>query len=486
MSTVLFKDLKLSADTLRSINDMGFEKATRIQADTIPPLLDGKDIVGQSETGSGKTAAFVIPLVERVTPKIHAPQGIVLCPTRELAIQVAGECTRLIKYKKGINVIPVYGGQPMERQLEMLKRGVHIVIGTPGRILDHLDRGTLSLDAIKIAVLDEADEMLDMGFRDDIMKILDRIPDKPQMAFFSATIPDDIRDMITKYMTHPRMVRIEGRALTVAATQQFYFDVEYGMKAEVLCRLIDIHNLQRGLIFCNQKRTVDELVLQLQAHGYTVEGLHGDLRQVVRDRVMNAFRKGAVKLLVATDVAARGIDVDNVDAVVNFDLPQDEEDYVHRIGRTGRAGKEGTAFSFVSGRGVYKLRSIERFAGVKISRRPTPTSDDAREQIMGRMIEKVRETISQGHLSHFVNMVDRICGNDYTAMDVAAALLKMNAPKSKPVVKLQSPPREDRRMPDKSKFFMSNNGQFRKKFNDKFKGRDRGRPTQRRSRGKDA
>jgi ATP-dependent RNA helicase DeaD len=445
MYTTLFDNLKLSPELLRAVAEMGFEKPTRIQASAIPLMMSRKDVVAQSETGSGKTAAFAIPLVERVSAKSRATQGIVLCPTRELAIQVAAECTRLLRHKKGIVALPVYGGQPIEHQLFMLQRGVQIVIGTPGRVLDHLERGSLSLDAVQIAVLDEADEMLDMGFRDDIKKILDVLSHSRQMAFFSATLPDDIRDMIKMYMNNPHTIKTESKVKTVATTSQFYCEVEPRLKAEVLCRLIDIHNIQRGIIFCNQKWIVDELVLQLKAHGYAVDGLHGDLRQPIRDRVMNAFRAGTIKLLVATDVAARGIDVENIDAVVNYDLPQDEEDYVHRIGRTGRAGKVGVAFTLVTGRGFYKLRSIEQFAGVRIQRMPTPSCEDARAQLEARMIARVREVIAQGHLSHFAAMVEKMCSDDFTAIDVAAALLKMQTPKPKEQINVQSHADRDRR-----------------------------------------
>jgi ATP-dependent RNA helicase DeaD len=426
---------------------MGFEKATHIQSGAIPPMLEGKDIVAQSETGSGKTAAFVIPILERINPKLRHPQGLVLCPTRELAVQVAGECSRLLHYKRTVTVLPVYGGQPIERQIDALRRGVHLVIGTPGRILDHLERKTLSLKEVSMVVLDEADEMLDMGFTDDINSILMAVQGKPQMAFFSATLPPDIRTMIKRYMVEPQMVKIEGKALTVATTRQLYFDIEHRMKPEILCRCVDIYSIKRGLIFCNTKRMVDELVTQLQARGYTADGLHGDMKQAMRDRVMNSFRAGGIQLLVATDVAGRGIDVENIEVVFNYDLPQDEEDYVHRIGRTGRAGKTGMAISFVCGREIYKLKSIERYARVSLTRQKVPTYNDVQETLNARKLELIKETIAAGHLTPYIDLVEMACGEEYTPMDVAAALLKIHAPLPPPHVEKEIKPRPERERP---------------------------------------
>ena len=444
MPQILFSELKISTELQRAITEMGFEKATHIQSDAIPALLTGKDLVAQSETGSGKTAAFAVPILERIDPKLRAPQGLVMCPTRALAVQVAGECARLMRYKKNIVVLPVYGGQPIERQIDMLRRGVHLVIGTPGRILDHLERKTLSLKSITMVVLDEADEMLDMGFSDDINSILMAIGGKPQMAFFSATMPGDFRTMIKRYMVEPQMVKVASKSLTVASTRQIYFDVEHRQKAEILCRCIDIYSVKRGLVFCNTKRMVDELVEQLQARGYPSDSLHGDMKQGLRDRVMNSFRAGNVQLLIATDVAGRGIDVEDIDIVFNFDLPQDEEDYVHRIGRTGRAGKEGTAISFVCGREIYKLKSIERFARTTIVRQHPPTFDEARERVTARLVESVKAKIAAGHLTPYIDMVDRICGQEHTPMDVAAALLKIHSPLPAPSEKQKPRPEPSR------------------------------------------
>jgi ATP-dependent RNA helicase DeaD len=480
MSTLPFSELNLSPEILKAVSEMGFETATKIQAGVIPPLLEGKDVVGQSETGSGKTAAFVIPILERVDLKRRAPQALVLCPTRELTIQVASECGKLMRHKRGIGVLPVYGGQPIERQIDMLRRGVHIVIATPGRLMDHLERKTISFQSITMVVLDEADEMLDMGFAEDITGIIEKIPGKPQMAFFSATLPDQIRSMMNRYMVDPRNVGITGKSLTVSTAQQWYMDIDYRQKTEILCRLVDIHSVQRGLVFCNTKKMVDELVEQLQTRGYMADALHGDLAQKMRDRVMSSFRKGGVRLLIATDVAGRGIDVEDIDYVINYDLPQDEEDYVHRIGRTSRAGKSGTAISLVCGREIYKLQSIERYARVRIGRKKAPTFDEAQAFMATKLQETIRATVAAGHLSPYVAMVENVCGDDHTPMDVAAALLKMYAPiQQKPPQEPKKPARqwtkEERKEHDRMRRGAGRMPQrFGKEFKKKrFKGRGR-------------
>jgi ATP-dependent RNA helicase DeaD len=413
---------------MRAIEELGFKTATKIQAGVIPSLMAGKHVVGQSETGSGKTAAFVIPIIERINAKFRNPQALILCPTRELALQVASECSKLMRHKKGISVLPVYGGQPIKAQMDELRRGVQIVVGTPGRILT-------------MVVLDEADEMLDMGFTDDINAILDKIPHKQQMAFFSATIPSEIRAMISRYMADPYHISIGGRDLTVATTEQLYYSVDYRLKTDILCRLLDIHTVKRGLVFCNMKKTADELAAQLKSRGYKADALHGDLLQLQRDRVMSLFRRGSLQLLVATDVAARGIDVDDIDYVFNYDIPLDEEDYVHRIGRTSRAGKSGTAISFVCGREIYKLQSIERYAGTRIELRKTPTFEDAQAFIVSRLLAAIRASIAADDLTPYIAMVKTMCRENQSPVDIAAALLKLYAPIPKPNLERKDPER---------------------------------------------
>jgi len=470
MSTLLFNELKLSAEVLRAVTDMGFEKATQIQSGAIPALLEGDDVVAQSETGSGKTAAFIIPIIEKINPKFNSPQGLVVCPTRELAVQVANECSKLMRHKKGLRVLAIYGGQPIDRQIEGLRHGVHVVIGTPGRLIDHLERKTLSLNSVSTVVLDEADEMLDMGFCDDINTILESVPNKPQMAFFSATIPNEIRTMIRKYMVAPKNITIGNKTLTVATTDQCYFDIDYRQKTEILCRLLDISTVKKGIVFCNTKWQVDELVTQLTTRGYTADALHGDLKQGMRDRVMNAFRSGRVQLLIATDVAARGIDVDDIEVVINYDLPQDEEDYVHRIGRTGRAGKKGKSVTFVCGREIYKLKSIERYARVVIRRERTPTPQDARESLNAKLSEEIRLIIEKGHLTPYIEMIETLCSSGHSAMDVAAALLKIHAPLPPPAphVPYVAPKSSDRQSDRQSDRRGPGNGGGPRQFHNRF------------------
>ncbi len=420
-----FEDLKVSHELKKAIADMGFEEPTPIQAQAIPVALQGKDIIGQAQTGTGKTVAFAIPLVEKVNPKQKVPQALVLCPTRELAIQIAEEFARLTRYKRDIHAVPIYGGQAIDRQLYMLRRGIQVVIGTPGRIMDHMERGTLQLDQISMVVLDEADKMLDMGFRDDIEFILKRTPEERQTLLFSATMPRPIVEMARRYQKNPEMIRVIPEQLTVPSIEQFYCEVNASMKLEALCRIIDVHGIKRALIFCNTKQNVDELARHLQARGYLVESLHGDMTQVRRDRVMEKFRNGKLELLVATDVAARGIDVENLEAVFNYDFPKDNEYYVHRIGRTGRAGKSGRAFSFIVGKEIYKLRDIQRDTKTKIIQKPVPSLREVEDMRSNILFDKIRDILQAGRLERHVRQVEEFLGTTYTSLDVAAALLKM-------------------------------------------------------------
>ncbi len=373
METICFEELHLHQEILRAVAEMGFEAASPIQAQAIPAQLEGHDMVGQAQTGTGKTAAFGIPLLQKIDPDNKKLQAIVLLPTRELAIQVAEEIRRLAKFMHGIKVLPVYGGQDIVRQIRALKDGVQVVIGTPGRVMDHLHRKTLRVDQVHTVVLDEADEMLNMGFLEDMETILSQLPPNRQTVMFSATMPPAIAEIARKFQNNPVMVRVVKKELTVPKVEQFYYEVKPKNKVEVLCRLMDLYSPKLSVVFCNTKKGVDELVQSLQGRGYFAEGLHGDLKQEQRDRVMNAFRNGRTDILVATDVAARGIDVDDVEAVFNYDIPQDDEYYVHRIGRTGRAGREGKAFSLVVGKEVYKLRDIQRYCKTKIIPQAIPS-----------------------------------------------------------------------------------------------------------------
>lgn len=425
MEQARFENMNLSSEIQQAIKEMGFEEPSPIQAKAIPVIMQGRDIIGQAQTGTGKTAAFGIPMLEMIDPGMKKVQAIILCPTRELAIQVAEELGRLGKYKRSIYVLPVYGGQPIDRQIRGLKKGVQIVIGTPGRVMDHLDRGTLRLDFIKCVILDEADEMLDMGFREDIEIILKRIPDKRQTLLFSATMPQPILDLTAKYQNEPHFIKVVHKELTVPSIEQTYYDVKEKTKLEVLTRLIDLHNPKLALIFCNTKRRVDELVEKLQARGYSVDGLHGDMKQSQRDRVMSRFRTAGIDLLVATDVAARGLDVDDVEIVFNYDLPPDEEYYVHRIGRTGRAGRTGQAVTFIVGREIYKLRDIQKYTKTKIQLRKVPTLSDVEESKTNLFLEDVKAVIEEGNLNKYVSIIERLLDDDYSTLDIAAALLKI-------------------------------------------------------------
>ena len=427
METVRFEDLNLSDAILRAVTDMGFEAASPIQAQAIPAQLEGRDMIGQAQTGTGKTAAFGIPLLQKIDPENKKLQAIVLLPTRELAIQVAEEIRRLAKFMHGIKVLPVYGGQDIVRQIRSLKDGVQVVIGTPGRVMDHMRRKTIRVDHVHTAVLDEADEMLNMGFLEDMETILSQLPETRQTVMFSATMPPAIADIARKFLQDPVMVRVVKKELTVPKVTQYYYEVKPKNKVEVLCRLLDLYSPKLSVVFCNTKKGVDELVLALQGRGYFAEGLHGDLKQEQRDRVMNGFRNGRTEVLVATDVAARGIDVDDVEAVFNYDIPQDDEYYVHRIGRTGRAGREGKAFSLVVGKEVYKLRDIQRYCKTKIIPQAIPSLDDITDIKVEKTMDQVRDMLENSDLSQMVNIIEqKLIEEDYTALDLAAALLKMN------------------------------------------------------------
>jgi ATP-dependent RNA helicase DeaD len=449
MTPKLFSELGLSADILRAIEKLGYEQASPIQAAAIPVLLTGKDIVGQSMTGSGKTAAFGIPAVEKVDVTKRVVQVLILCPTRELAVQVSEEIHKLAFFKRGVMALPIYGGQSYDRQLYGLKQGAQIVIGTPGRVMDHMRRGTLRLDAVNMVILDEADVMLNMGFREDIELILQSTPKERQTVFFSATMPKPIRDLIEKSSKEPQTVKIEQKAMTVPTVDQVYFEVDRRYKMELLTRLIDIYDLKLGIIFCNTKRMVDDLVDHLEAAGYQADRLHGDMTQAMRDRVMNKFRKSGLEFLVATDIAARGIDVDDVEVVFNYDLPYDPEDYVHRIGRTGRAGRSGRAISLVPGRELFQIRNIERFTNVRIQRGRVPTANEVSEARENVFIEKLRGLLTGGEYQKHDAVIERLLEGGFSSTDICSALIHLlktgEAVKPAPKVESYDRPENDQR-----------------------------------------
>jgi ATP-dependent RNA helicase DeaD len=425
MTPKLFSELGLSPEVLKAIAKMGFEQASPIQAEAIPVLLTGKDIVGQSETGSGKTAAFAVPAIEKTDADLREVQVLILCPTRELAVQVSEEVHKLSYFKRGIRALPIYGGQSYDRQIYGLRQGAQIIIGTPGRVMDHMRRGTLKLDHVKMVILDEADVMLNMGFREDIEFILQSVPKERQTVFFSATMPKPIRDLIERHSREPQNVRIEQKTMTVATVDQIYYEVDRRWKVEALTRLIDIHDMKLGIIFCNTKVMVDDLVDHLNAQGYSADRLHGDMSQAMRDRVMNKFRKSGLEFLVATDVAARGIDVDDVEVVINYDLPYDPEDYVHRIGRTGRAGRSGRAISFVAGRELFQIRNIERFTKNRIQRGTVPSLAEVEEARTNVTLGKLRAVLTAGEYKRQDHLIERLLEEGHGSTDIASALLQL-------------------------------------------------------------
>lgn len=424
-----FEELGLAPELLQAVEDLGFEEPSPIQALAIPSLLTGRDVVGQAQTGTGKTAAFGLPVLHRTIPG-RGVQALILCPTRELTIQVAEELGKLAARKRDIAIMPIYGGQPIERQFRGLARGAQVVVGTPGRIIDHLRRGTLRLDETTTVVLDEADEMLDMGFRNDMETILEQTPEHAQRVLFSATMAAPIRELSKRFLREPEMLSVAHKMLTVPAVEQTYYEVRPYQKMDALCRVLDSQGFRKALVFCSTKRGVDEVTTHLQQRGYQSDGLHGNLAQPQRDRVMSRFRAGSIDVLVATDVAARGIDVDDVDAVVNYDIPHDVEGYVHRIGRTGRAGREGRAFTFVTMREHYKLRDIIRYTKARITEGRLPTLRDVDDIRTSRLLDEVCRTVEAGSLERWLGLVetfltDRFPDGGVTSRDMSAALLKL-------------------------------------------------------------
>ncbi|MCX7411415.1 MAG: DEAD/DEAH box helicase [Planctomycetales bacterium] len=449
MTQKLFSDLGLSPEVLKAVEKMGFEQASPIQAEAIPTLLAGHDVIGQSQTGSGKTAAFGIPAVELVDATNRAVQVLMLCPTRELASQVAEEIAKLAAFKKGVRELPIFGGQSYDHQFRGLKAGPQIVIGTPGRLIDHIGQGTLKLDGVKMVVLDEADRMLDMGFREDIEKILESIPKERQIVLFSATVPPPIRKIIDKFTKDPVLVKIEATSLTIPSIEQSYVEVDYRSKTEVLCRLIDLHDVRYGLIFGFTKIQVDTLTEALMARGYAADKLHGDMTQPMRERTMKRFRERKIELLVATDVAARGLDVDDLEIVFNYELPHDAEDYVHRIGRTGRAGKSGKAISLVSGREFGRLQQIIRFTKAKIPRLSVPRLEELEQKHASRLVESLHNTIQAGEFKAQDKLLEDLIEAGHAPGEIVSALMHLLAGESgrAPERIMEDDPRQQQRRP---------------------------------------
>ncbi|MGC5325979.1 DEAD/DEAH box helicase [Brevibacillus sp. SYSU BS000544] len=416
-----FSDFGLSQAVNRAINEMGFEEATPVQAQTIPTCLEGKDVIGQAQTGTGKTAAFGIPLVEKLSVNAEFVQGLVLAPTRELAVQVAEELNKIGQYK-GIRALPIYGGQDITRQIKALKNRPQIIVATPGRFMDHMRRKTIRMHAISMVVLDEADEMLNMGFIDDIKTILEQVPDERQTLLFSATMPKQIQELAVKFMDEPKVIAVKAKELTIPNISQQYMELPEKQKFDVLSRLLDIHSPELAIVFGRTKRRVDELSEALSKRGFSAEGIHGDLNQAKRDSVIRRFKDGLIEVLVATDVAARGLDISGVTHVYNFDIPQDPESYVHRIGRTGRAGKTGLAITFVTPREMEHLKTIERITNRRMERKPIPTMAEAIEGQQRIVIEKLLDIINEGKLNDYHTIAEELLEETDSVTLVSAAL----------------------------------------------------------------
>ena len=425
MSLPTFEELGLDDRIIKQVSKLGYERPWAIQAKAIPPALAGKDIVGLSETGSGKTAAFTLPALQLIDQKNRSPQVLILCPTRELCVQVCEEVYRLGAGFKDLHALPVYGGAAMDRQIRALRQGVHLVVGTPGRVIDHLKRGTLKTGSIKIFILDEADRMLDMGFREDMDLVIDRLPKDHQTLFFSATMNRQVESLIKRISNDPQTISIERKTLTVSTVEQEYFEVRNRSKIEVLSRLLDMTPPRLAIVFCNTKMMVDGCCESLLARGYTADRLHGDIAQNSRERILKRFREGSVELLVATDVAARGLDIDNVDIVFNYDLPHDPEDYVHRIGRTGRVGRSGKAISFIFGRDIYRLQMIERYTKQKIKRSTIPSQEDVEGKRSNVIFDKLRDRLETRKFENHEALVDRLLDQGYTPTDIASGLFTL-------------------------------------------------------------
>lgn len=422
-----FSELNLSPGMLKAIREVGYEEPTPIQAQVIPLILTGHDVTGQAYTGTGKTAAYGIPALELCHTNSRKVQAIILCPTRELAVQVGSELNKLIVHRKGITVLPIYGGQPIERQIKALSRGVQIVIGTPGRVIDHIKRGTMTLDAVSMIVLDEADRMLDMGFIDDIEEILKHIPKEHQTVILSATLPPEILNISRKYQKDPVDVKTVHQQLTVPQIEQYYIEVKEQVKPDTLIRVLEFYQPLRTIVFCNTQIAVDNVTNALKAEGFLADGLHGGMAQAQRDKVMAAFRKGQIDVLAATDVAARGIDVEEIDLVCNFDFPQDDEYYVHRIGRTARAGRTGRAISFVSPRERYRLRDVRRSTRAEPEPLPIPTLREiGGKKALGTILD-AQELLTTGDLSFCKPIIEEKLAEGIDPVDLAAALLTIAA-----------------------------------------------------------
>lgn len=443
---MLFNELNLPEEILRAVEDMGFSEATEIQSKAIPVMLEGKDLVGKSNTGTGKTAAFGIPAAVSVTRGgKNGVEVLILCPTRELAMQACKEIEKFSAYMPWVKPCAVYGGAAMDKQISELRRGANIVVGTPGRVMDHIGRKTLKLETLRTIVLDEADEMLNMGFREDIETILSFVPEERQTVLFSATMPPPIMAITKEYQNDPVVIKVESKARTVDTIEQKYFEVPMGRKTDALKLLLIAYEPKLSMVFCNTKKMVDELTEALVSKGFKAAGLHGDMKQASRTQVLSAFKSGSINVLIATDVAARGIDVEGVDCVFNYDLPQDNEYYIHRIGRTGRAGKSGAAYTIISGRKqFYELKNIASFIKADIARAELPGRDEIVARKAAHVNEKILSAVESGKYESCRADVQKLMESGLSAEDIAVALLGMRLSKdTKNIPEIISVPRDN-------------------------------------------
>ncbi|MDL2289397.1 DEAD/DEAH box helicase [Clostridia bacterium OttesenSCG-928-F22] len=425
MEELLFEMTDLSPQVLQAVEDMNFKEMTNIQSGAIPIIMQGKDLIGRSSTGTGKTAAFGLPAVESIKERKDAPQVLILCPTRELATQIAGELNKFAKYKKQVNVVAVYGGAPVPFQVKQL-RSADIVVGTPGRVMDHMRRNALKLHALSMVVLDEADEMLNMGFYDDIDTIMQKVPEERQTLLFSATMPPAIMKITRQFLNNPVLIAVDKGKRTLDSIEQRAYYVPQVKKMDALNLLLQAKNPKRCVVFCNTKHMVDELSRYLVAHSFQAAGLHGDMRQPARDKIMNDFKSNRLRILVATDVAARGIDVDDVGAVINYDIPQDNEYYIHRIGRTGRAGKEGVAYSFASNPAQIKqVQNIARYIGAPIVFEELPSIEELQSQQDEALKQRLLKALDTPPEERYASIVAYCAEQGYGAMDISLTLLSM-------------------------------------------------------------
>ena len=418
-----FNDLNISQDIKKAIDEIGFTKLTPIQKQAIPEALKGKDIIGQAQTGSGKTMAFSIPIIEKIFIPDRSPQAIILCPTRELCMQVASEIEKIGSQIKKFKVLAVYGGQPIGKQTRVLKKGVHVVVGTPGRVIDHIERENLDLIGIESVVLDEADEMLEMGFREDIETILAKTSIQRQTLLFSATIPEEIKSIAQKYQKNPKFIKIADKRQNIPKITQYAFKCDIKDKFNGLTRLIEAYDVKLALIFCNTKKSVDYVKKHLKKEDFAVDSLHGDMTQKTRDKVMNKFRNGNIHILVATDVAARGLDIDDVDVIINYDVPQNLDDYIHRIGRTARAGKKGFAFTLVSKDELSRFNNIKKANNVKIIEKEFSTSEEIETVKTKKVLNDAKSMVNDDNLDGYIEMIEK--ESKCNTLEMSAVLLKM-------------------------------------------------------------